>query len=120
VWGLVVPKRLCLLCGGFAVPGGSRCEKHGGLKSGWAKYKAAHPERSKSYQSEHWRILRDRVKREEPNCRRCGAPSTDVDHIVPLADGGAFSDRANLQALCHPCHKIKTGEDNRKRRKGKR
>ncbi len=112
-----MPKRKCLLCPETAVPGGSRCEKHGGNKSGWAKYKARNPARAAKYQSEHWRIRRDRTLREEPNCRRCGAPSTDVDHIVALADGGGFFDRENLQALCHTCHKEKTGEDNRKRRK---
>ncbi|HUG08483.1 MAG TPA: HNH endonuclease signature motif containing protein [Acidimicrobiia bacterium] len=117
-----MPKRACLLrgpkCdnGGFAVPGGSRCPAHGGYKSNWGKYKAKHPDRAANYQSEGWRRLRDRVLREEPNCRRCGAPSSDVDHIVPLADGGGFFDRENLQALCHPCHKVKTGVDNRRRR----
>jgi len=111
-----MPKRACLLCSRFAVPGGSRCEVHGGLKSGWSKYKAKHPARAAGYQSEAWRGLRDRVKREEPSCRRCGAPTTDVDHIVPLADGGGQFDRENLQGLCHPCHKKKTGEDNRRRR----
>ena len=98
------------------MPGGSRCEAHGGLKSNWAKYKAKHPERASSYQSEAWRRLRDRVLREEPNCRRCGGPSTDVDHIVALADGGVFFDRENLQGLCGSCHRAKTGEDNRRRR----
>ena len=111
-----MPKRARLLCSRFAVPGGSRCEVHGGLKSGWSKYKAKHPARAAGYQSEAWRGLRDRVKREEPSCRRCGAPTTDVDHIVPLADGGGQFDRENLQGLCHPCHKKKTGEDNRRRR----
>ena len=113
-----MPSRVCLLCGRAAVPGGSRCETHGGLKSSWSKYKSAHPERSSMYQSEHWRILRDRVLREEPSCRRCGAPSTDVDHVIALADGGSW-DRDNLQGLCRSCHRAKTGEDNRRRRKQK-
>lgn len=31
----------------------------------------------------------------------------DVDHIVRLVDGGT-DDRANLQALCKSCHRLKT------------
>ncbi|HLF76430.1 MAG TPA: DNA methyltransferase [Dehalococcoidia bacterium] len=56
-----------------------------------------------------WRRLRKQVLREEPNCRRCGAPSTDVDHIVPRRQGGS-DDRANLQGLCHSCHSKYTAE----------
>jgi DNA modification methylase len=50
-----------------------------------------------------WRKLRARVLREEPDCRRCGAHATDVDHIVPRRQGGT-NDRTNLQALCKQCH----------------
>jgi 5-methylcytosine-specific restriction protein A len=104
----------------MAVEGGSRCEAHGGLSSNWSKYKRDHPDRSSQYQSDAWRSLRDRVLQEEPTCRRCKrVPSTDVDHIVALADDGSFWDRENLQALCKPCHSAKTGEDNRARRKGR-
>jgi 5-methylcytosine-specific restriction endonuclease McrA len=51
-----------------------------------------------------WRRLRLRVLAEEPVCAipGCGRPSTEVDHIVPLAAGGAPLDRANLQGLCQP------------------
>ncbi len=34
-------------------------------------------------------------------------PSTEVDHILPLAQGGTH-DRSNLQGLCHSCHSSKT------------
>ena len=54
-----------------------------------------------------WAAMRRRVLAEEPTCRSCGAPATDVDHIIPLANGGT-SDRSNLQALCGPCHWSKT------------
>ncbi|HLF78549.1 MAG TPA: DNA methyltransferase [Dehalococcoidia bacterium] len=56
-----------------------------------------------------WRKLRRQVLREEPDCRRCGAPSTDADHITPRRQGGS-DDRANLQALCHSCHSKYTAE----------
>lgn len=37
-------------------------------------------------------------------CQRCGAPATDVDHIIEGDDHGY----ANLQSLCAPCHRAKT------------
>ena len=49
-----------------------------------------------------WRRQRLRVLAEEPVCTvlGCGLPSTEVDHIVPLAAGGAALDRSNLQGMC--------------------
>ena len=34
----------------------------------------------------------------------------EIDHITALANGGDHSE-TNLQALCAPCHKLKTGAD---------
>lgn len=34
-------------------------------------------------------------------------PATDVDHIVPRAQGGTDAPE-NLQPLCHACHSRKT------------
>lgn len=49
--------------------------------------------------------------REEPFCRirkHCsGAPTTDVDHILPKGRGGTDK-RTNLQGACHECHSWKT------------
>lgn len=40
-------------------------------------------------------------------CAECGARShLEVDHIVPVSKGGT-GDRANLQALCRKCNRIK-------------
>ncbi len=38
----------------------------------------------------------------------------EVDHIVPLVDGGSF-DFENLQTLCIPCHTRKTADEARAR-----
>lgn len=47
-------------------------------------------------------------------CRKCGmdflASALDVDHIWPIAFGGEDVD-GNVQALCRPCHKMKTRDD---------
>lgn len=56
--------------------------------------------------------LRRLVLREEPLCRPCldvdrTTASEEVDHIVPLAEGGT-NDRSNLQGICKPCHKAKS------------
>ena len=55
-----------------------------------------------------WEPLRRAVLAEEPECRRCSRPATEVDHIVEVADGGPVHDRDNLQPLCHRCHATKT------------
>lgn len=51
------------------------------------------------------------VLRREPNCRQCGQPATEADHIIPIAEGGATTDISNGQALCEPCHEAKTAAD---------
>jgi 5-methylcytosine-specific restriction endonuclease McrA len=61
---------------------------------------------------------------EEPLCRTCLAQgeeslSEDVDHIVPLEDGGPQWERANLQGLCAYHHAEKTaGEHSRRAHRG--
>ena len=59
--------------------------------------------------SDAWRKLRKQVLAEEPLCRHCAAqgltvPATEVDHM----NGAADNSRDALQALCKPCHSIKT------------
>lgn len=75
-----------------------------------------------------WGAMRDLIReRDEEACQRCGTtdpPSPkrarswqqrtdpwDVDHIVPVADGGT-DDPANLRLLCIPCH-IEVGYEQR-------
>jgi 5-methylcytosine-specific restriction protein A len=38
----------------------------------------------------------------------------ELDHVVPLIDGGSHED-SNLQTLCTPCHKKKTAEEAKQR-----
>lgn len=52
-----------------------------------------------------WPRRRTRIlRRDHHRCQHCGAPATDVDHIVP----GDDHHDTNLQALCRPCHNTKT------------
>ncbi len=73
------------------------------------------------YQSKDWRALRAAVLRESPLCVVCKAKDRlvaagVVDHVVPLKDGGARFDRANLQPLCISCHNRKTARETAGRR----
>ncbi|WP_366146335.1 HNH endonuclease signature motif containing protein [Limnohabitans sp.] len=68
------------------------------------------------YQSANWRRLRASFLRLHPLCRVCAAreltvAATVVDHVLPIKDGGARLDAANLQALCVPCHNRKTAAE---------
>lgn len=54
-----------------------------------------------------WPALRRRIiARDGETCTVCGEWRTalEVDHIVPLKDGGTDAD-SNLRTLCHSCHK---------------
>ncbi|HYZ13760.1 MAG TPA: HNH endonuclease signature motif containing protein [Actinomycetota bacterium] len=66
-----------------------------------------------------WSRLRAQVLLEEPRCRSCGGPSTEVDHVLARANGGT-DDRANLAALCSACHAAKTVRDRTDARRRKR
>ena len=49
----------------------------------------------------------------DPICRVCGdALSTEVDHVVPLSQGGDPYRLEGLQGICSPCHWVNTGEEN--------
>jgi 5-methylcytosine-specific restriction protein A len=68
-----------------------------------------------------WRRRRAAYLEDHPVCAtpRCGAPSTEVDHIVPLNAGGEDHE-TNYQALCKSCHSIKTGRQDRPRMRAAR
>lgn len=67
------------------------------------------------YNKARWIATRERVLEREPFCRHCLAEgadppaySTQVDHVVPLEDGGDEWARSNLQGLCDHHHSVKT------------
>jgi len=71
------------------------------------------------YRTVAWRRLRSEQLLEEPFCRECSKTgirrrATDVDHIVDhKGDWAIFTDRNNLQSLCHSCHSRKTAAEMR-------
>ena len=63
-----------------------------------------------------WRRIRARVLSEENfRCRTCRKYGNEVDHVTPLARGGACWDRENLQVQCRSCHIDKTAKENRRK-----
>ena len=68
-----------------------------------------------------WRRYRDAYVKRHPLCVHClqqgrTTATALVDHIKPIADGGARLDDSNLQALCRACHAVKTADDIKARR----
>jgi len=87
------------------------CEEHQSLDCGWNK-----PGRGSSTERGYggrWRRQRKRIMRRDKGlCQPCLSggrvtPATDVDHVIPKFEGGTDKD-SNLQAICNPCHKLKT------------
>jgi 5-methylcytosine-specific restriction protein A len=83
----------------------ARCPKH----SREIEQKRREKEHWRDYGPE-WRIIRKKILRAEPNCRNCGQPATEVDHIKPLKEGGTH-DLENLRPLCKSCHSRRTYYD---------
>lgn len=55
-----------------------------------------------------WPRIRREVFREKGRqCLLCGAPATDIDHIVPGDDHSI----ENLRPLCSPCHSRKSSSE---------
>lgn len=76
-----------------------------------------------------WTRLRPFVlKRDENKCVLCGRegtqfargatsdrPALEVDHIIPISDGGDQFDPDNCRTLCQPCHKRVTADWHREK-----
>lgn len=65
--------------------------------------------RRRIYDTPAWQAVRAAIlERDHGRCQiaahKCTVAATDVDHIVPLADGGAPYDPANLRAACKWCN----------------
>ena len=66
-------------------------------------YCARHEPRNGSTRS--WRRVRAQaLERDGYRCQACGAPATEVDHLLPVIDGGTDA-AGNLRSLCTACHK---------------
>ena len=80
-------------------------------------------ERNRFYQRVAWKNVRALQLQLEPLCRECRklgklVAATVVDHITPIADGGAELDQDNLQSLCRSHHDAKTRSETNCPREG--
>ncbi|MDU1061631.1 MAG: HNH endonuclease signature motif containing protein [Leclercia adecarboxylata] len=89
------------------------CENH--KSESWARHRSAKKNVKNPYGSK-WRKQRDAAfKRDRGLCQPClkegvATPATEVDHIIPLAHGGAET-MDNLQCICTPHHRHKTARE---------
>jgi len=67
---------------------------------------AQRPSASKRGYDRKWRLIRAQYLKAHPNCE-CGAPATEVDHVISKRNGGS-NKWSNLQPMCKPCHSRKT------------
>ncbi len=80
-------------------------------------FHSARPSSSRRGYGAAWRKFRAWFLSLHPFCsvEGCGQPATEVDHIIPLENGGAHLDPTNSQSLCKPCHSAKTYRENKSR-----
>jgi 5-methylcytosine-specific restriction protein A len=66
-------------------------------------------EEGRVYDRRRWRVLRRKKLSSAPICEECGEElAREVDHVVPIEDGGDPWAMSNLSSLCSPCHSKKT------------
>jgi 5-methylcytosine-specific restriction protein A len=107
--------KLCTACGVLTSRAGSRCTEHA-RQSNRSRHNAL-------YSTRAWQRLSARVLRGWrgehgnwcPGYQRPAHPAADltVDHVVPLAAGGAPFDIANTAVLCRSCNSTKGASTDR-------
>lgn len=107
------PQRTCTVCGRRGIGASGRCELHPPPARILTQ-----PYRRGYATGEHRRNRRLCLERAGGICAICGGPlgeQPNVDHIVPLRDGGG-NEPGNLQATCPRCNQLKKRIDARRRR----
>ena len=64
-----------------------------------------------NYHTQRWRNVRKDYLNRHPLCVRRERPASVVDHIIPIADGGAEWEESNFQAMCQSCHNKKSAKE---------
>jgi len=91
--------------------GTSRCQAH--RSEEWKRQDEGRPSAARRGYDADWRELRAQHLIDHPNCVVCGDPGEEVDHKMPISQGGARLDPANLQTMCKTHHSVKTGRHDR-------
>lgn len=102
-------------CSVLCPPGRGRCSEHMPPRTVSARAQAV-------MSDPRYRQARAAALREHPVCQHpgCTLPSQEVDHIVPVSEGGAVSDPSNLQALCSEHHDRKSAIESFNRKNNER
>ncbi len=101
------PKRPCSFPGCPNLTDGRFCEEHQKMENKRYEKYDRNPQTKKRY-GRAWKRIRDSYAAAHPLCEVCLAkgiyvPTEEIHHKLPLSEGGTH-DRANLIALCKPCH----------------
>ena len=72
--------------------------------------------RHKFHQTRLWTMTSRAIREENPLCEihlffKYAEPATQVDHLIPITEGGAKLDRKNLMSICSECHTFKSGKE---------
>lgn len=112
------PMKPCAAPGCGALVRGSRyCPDHKHLGKAWVTSKRS--ERV-GIKGRPWRRLREEILQRDSylcQCEECRVSGSlrvahEVDHIVPLAQGGS-DNASNLRAISKDCHRLKTQRESR-------
>lgn len=95
-------------CPMLALPNESRCVTHQQERD--RQSRQLYPTPAEQGYDLAWQKKRAAFLKHYPYCVECGAPATDVDHVIPKRNGGPDDDD-NLQPLCHACHSRKTARE---------
>lgn len=95
-------------CRTLVSDGSGRCALH--PRKAWTKFTPTPRITGRRLQA-----MRDALFTREPLCVLCKANgrvslATQRDHRIPLAEGGA-DDETNEQAVCEPCHSVKSAAE---------
>jgi 5-methylcytosine-specific restriction protein A len=98
---------ICSYPGCTTLVKGGRCERHP-----YPRRPDLRPSASARGYDSKWHLIRGAYLKAHPYCsynRKCrpGTLATEVDHEVPLDEGGT-SHWDNLRSACKPCHSSKT------------
>lgn len=100
-------------CGALVSDRSGYCETH--KSDSWKNFRAGKSASQRGYGTQ-WRKQRAAaLRRDRGLCVLCikqgrVEAATDVDHIIPKAQGGT-DDVDNLQSLCRCCHQQKTARE---------
>lgn len=103
-------------CPALVYDGSGWCEQHQPVEGKFADARRG-SRHKRGYGSAWQRLRRVVMERDHYLCQVCLAverisAAQAVDHIVPKAMGGT-DDLDNLQAICDPCHRLKTAREGR-------